>query len=172
MWAERWRLRLGKMFAVSLKCRLGVVRRRNKGTVRAERLAPACERDLEGTRLNVYFSLAGQEEKSYVVCDCFFTLGVCWRGGVGSLYCLTCCIFFKGWIFFFSHWFWIFILSICHGCYCSKADLGVPQSLTRFPSSHAGAVTLKTEALGCLPDPTRLFGSPDVCPTPMLLPGV
>lgn len=37
--------------------------------VRAERLVPACERDLEGTHLNVYFSLAGQEEKSYVVCD-------------------------------------------------------------------------------------------------------
>lgn len=57
------------MFAVSLKCRLGVVRRRSKGMVRAEQLAPACERDLEGTHLSIYFSLAGQEEKSYLVCD-------------------------------------------------------------------------------------------------------
>lgn len=154
-------LRSGKMFAVSLKCRLGVVRRRNKGMVRAERLAPACERDLEGTHLNVYFSSAGEEEKTYMVCHWFSPL-ICVGGGEQDYFTffLACGIFFSGWIlFFFSPLtLWIFILSICHSYYWIKVDLGVPQSLTRFSSSHVGAVTLQGEALGCLLDSTRQFG--------------
>lgn len=42
--------------------------------VRAEQLTPACERDLEGTYLNVYFSLAEQEEKKLRGLCLIFTL--------------------------------------------------------------------------------------------------
>lgn len=159
------------MFAVSLKCRLGVVRRRDKGTGRAERLASA-HQGLGGDALQrlLFLSWAGGKKRCGLRLIFHPRCVLVWA--VGSFYFLACCIFFKGWIFSFSPLtLWIFIVSVCHSYYCSKADLGLPWCLTRFPSSHMGDINLQGEALGWLPDTTRLFGSPDVCPTPALLPG-
>lgn len=65
------------MFAVSLKCRLGVLRRRNKGRVRAG--------SSEGPHCNACFPLAGQEEKkNSTVCVCSLTLSVHWQGLGGN----------------------------------------------------------------------------------------
>lgn len=64
---QRWRLQEDVRCLAQVPVRGGETEEQRYG--RAEQLAPACERDLEGTHLSIYFSLAGQEEKSYLVCD-------------------------------------------------------------------------------------------------------
>lgn len=150
MWAQRWRLQDVRCLA-QVPARGGETEEQRYGQSGAAR---SCLREgLGGHSLEHLLFLSWARGKKLLGLWLLFTL--CALAGGSRIILISCMsyIFQMLDFFFFPLTFWVFSLFICHGYYCSKVDLGVPQSLTRFPSSRVGAVTLQGEALECWTPP-------------------